>query len=64
MDLKQVLNATSVLLVDNTYAGLKDTTFSKYLLAEMLDSPLDATTAFICDGQFVESPLSRTFGRS
>jgi SAM-dependent methyltransferase len=51
MDLKQVLNTTSVLLVDNTYAGLKDTTFSKYLLAEMLDSPLDATTAFICDGR-------------
>ena len=51
MDLKQVLNATSILLVDNTYAGLKDTTFSKYLLAEMLDSPLEAITAFICDGR-------------
>jgi len=51
MDLKQVLNTTSVLLVDNTYAGLKDTTFSKYLLAEMLDSPLNATKAFICDGR-------------
>src|SRR5660398_210566 len=51
MDLKQVLNTTSVLLVDNTYAGLKDTTFSKYLLAEMLDPPLDATAAFICDGR-------------
>ena len=51
MDLKQVLNTTSVLLVDNTYAGLKDTTFSKYLLAEMLGSPLNATKAFICDGR-------------
>jgi hypothetical protein len=51
MDLKQVLNTTSVLLVDNTYAGLKDTTFSKYLLIEMRDSPLNATKAFICDGR-------------
>jgi hypothetical protein len=51
MDLKQVLNNSSVLLVDDTYAGLKDTTFSKYLLAEMLDSPLDAITSFICDGR-------------
>jgi len=51
MDLRQVLNTSSVLLVDDTYAGLKDTTFSKYLLAEMLDSPLDAITAFICDGR-------------
>jgi hypothetical protein len=51
MDLKQVLNTTSVLLVDNTYAGLKDTTFSKYLLIEMIDSSLDATAAFICDGR-------------
>lgn len=51
MDLKQVLNTSSILLVDNTYAGLKDTTFSKYLLAEMLDSSLDAITAFICDGR-------------
>jgi hypothetical protein len=51
MDLKQVLNTSSVLLVDDTYAGLKDTTFSKYLLTEMLDSPLDAITAFICDGR-------------
>jgi SAM-dependent methyltransferase len=51
MDLKQVLNTTSVLLVDNTYAGLKDTTFSKYLLTEMRDSPLNATKAFICDGR-------------
>jgi hypothetical protein len=51
MDLKQVLTTTNVLLVDNTYAGLKDTTFSKYLLTEMIDSPLDATAAFICDGR-------------
>jgi len=51
MDLKQVLNAESVLLVDNTYAGLKDTTFSKYLLVEMRDAPIDATTSFICDGR-------------
>ena len=51
MDLRQVLNTSSVLLVDDTYAGLKDTTFSKYLLAEMLDSPLDAITSFICDGR-------------
>ncbi|MGZ4863385.1 MAG: hypothetical protein ACXV5H_02200 [Halobacteriota archaeon] len=51
MELKQLLNTTSILLVDNTYAGLKDTTFSKYLLKEMIDSPLDATAAFICDGR-------------
>src|SRR5665647_3454428 len=51
MDLKQVFNTASVLLVDNTYAGLKDTTFSKYLLTEMINSPLDATAALICDGR-------------
>jgi len=51
MDLKQLLNATSVLLVDDTYAGLRDTTFSKYLLREMLDSPIDGIVSFICDGQ-------------
>ncbi|MGB9372022.1 MAG: hypothetical protein WCB79_08860, partial [Halobacteriota archaeon] len=50
MDLKQLLNATSVLLVDDTYAGLRDTTFSKYLLREMLDSPSDAIVSFVCDG--------------
>jgi hypothetical protein len=50
MDLKQLLNATSVLLVDDTYAGLRDITFSKYLLREMLDSPIDAIVSFICDG--------------
>ncbi len=51
MDLKQMINAQSVLLVDNTYAGLKDTTFSKYLLVEMLDSQIDETMSFICDGR-------------
>lgn len=51
MDLKQVLEAPSVLLVDNTYAGLKDTAFSKYLLAEMVGSPVDAVSLFTCDGR-------------
>jgi hypothetical protein len=51
MDLKQVLDAPSVLLVDNTYAGLKDTAFSKYLLAETVGSPVDAVLSFICDGR-------------
>jgi predicted RNA methylase len=51
MDLKQLLDTQSVLLVDNTYAGLKDTTFSKYLLVEMLGSPIDAIMTFICDGR-------------
>ena len=51
MDLKQVLDAPSVLLVDNTYAGLKDTSFSNYLLAEMIGSPVDAVSSFICNGQ-------------
>ena len=51
MDLKQVLDAPSVLLVDNIYAGLKETAFSKYLLAEMIGSAIDAVSAFICDGR-------------
>jgi len=51
MDLKQLLNATSVMLVDNTYAGLRDTTFSKFLLREMLDSPIDEIVSFISEGQ-------------
>jgi SAM-dependent methyltransferase len=51
MDLKQLLNTTSVLLVNDTYAGLRDTTFSKYLLREMLGSPIDAIVSFVCDGQ-------------
>jgi len=51
MDLKKLLSATSVLLVDDTYAGLRDTTFSKFLLREMLDSPIDAIVSFICEGQ-------------
>jgi len=51
MDLKQLLDTTSVLLVDNTYAGLSDTAFSKYLLREMLDSRVDAVVSFVCDGK-------------
>jgi hypothetical protein len=51
MDLKQLLNATSILLVDDTYAGLRDTTFSKYLLREMLDSPIDEIVSFVCGNQ-------------
>jgi hypothetical protein len=51
VDLKQVLDAPSVLLVDNTYAGLKDTAFSKYLLAEMVGSPIEAISSFICEGR-------------
>ncbi len=50
MNLKEVLKTESVLLVSDTYGGLRDTAFSKFLLQEMLDSALDSVAAFVCDG--------------
>ncbi len=51
MNLKEVLSTDSILLVGDTYGSLKETTFSIFLLKEMLNSPLDSMTAFICEGR-------------
>jgi len=61
MDLRELLNARSILLVDDNYGGLKDTTFSKYLINQMLHSSLDAVAAFICDGQMRGLAFQRDF---
>src|SRR3974377_393822 len=61
MDLKELLDARSILLVDEHYGGLKDTTFSKYLIRQMLHSSLDAVAAFICDGRMRGLAFQRDF---
>ncbi|MGZ4907493.1 MAG: hypothetical protein ACXV5F_02395 [Halobacteriota archaeon] len=51
MNLKELLNTESILLVGDTYGSLSETAFSIYLLNEMLSSALDSVVAFICDGK-------------
>ncbi|MDD1721149.1 MAG: class I SAM-dependent methyltransferase, partial [Euryarchaeota archaeon] len=51
MNLKELLNTESILLVGDSYGSLGETAFSIYLLKEMLHSALDNVAAFMCDGK-------------
>ncbi len=51
MNLKELLDTSSVLLVGDTYGSLREAAFSIYLLKEMSRSALDSVVGFLCDGQ-------------
>ena len=61
MNLKDLLNTDSVLLVGDTYGSLRESAFSIYLLKEMSDLALNNMVTFVCDGMVRALALKTDF---